>query len=230
MVGSAASNATVNSPQPKGDTAMTITHSGGTRRDRRRQATADALTLATRELVAAEGIGVSVQAIADRADVALTTLYNHFESKDALLRAAAIRALFEFERDVNARMSEIAEPIERVCARTRLFLRMAATHRQTAQFLSRLPLEVTATQDLHSAQAETEVRAAMKARQLKCDNLEVAHLVVNATAARFTAMRLQDDAISDRHADALALELMQFLGMPKQTASRIVRKTLPAAS
>jgi AcrR family transcriptional regulator len=46
------------------------------------------LDAAVDELVAADGGSLTLQAVADRADLALRTLYNHFPSRDALLRAA----------------------------------------------------------------------------------------------------------------------------------------------
>jgi AcrR family transcriptional regulator len=46
------------------------------------------LDAAFEELVAVDGGSITLQAVADRADLALRTLYNHFPSRDALLSAA----------------------------------------------------------------------------------------------------------------------------------------------
>jgi AcrR family transcriptional regulator len=46
------------------------------------------LDAALEELVAGENGPITLQAVADRADLALRTLYNHFPSRDALLSAA----------------------------------------------------------------------------------------------------------------------------------------------
>jgi AcrR family transcriptional regulator len=46
------------------------------------------LDAALEELVAVDGGSITLQAVADRADLALRTLYNHFPSRDALLSAA----------------------------------------------------------------------------------------------------------------------------------------------
>lgn len=206
---------------------MSTLDQGMSRRDRRRQATIGALTEATRDLVAVEGPGVSVQALADRADVALTTLYNHFESKEALLRSTAVQSMHDFEADVNERISSLVDPGERVCMRTRLYLRMSSTHRETALFLSRLSPEITATSELHSEIAEQEVCQAVAAGQLQGTDLSVAHLIVNATASRFIAISLASPEPCDESADTVTRALMAVLGMPKQTISRLMRKSLP---
>jgi AcrR family transcriptional regulator len=46
------------------------------------------LDAALEELVAADSGSITLQAVADRADLALRTLYNHFPSRDTLLSAA----------------------------------------------------------------------------------------------------------------------------------------------
>lgn len=199
------------------------------RHTRRRQATTDALIRATRELGAEEGASISVQAIADAADVSLTSLYNHFESKNDLLRAAAIEALFHFEESVNARMESVTDPVERVCVRTRLYLRMVTTHEETARFLSQLTPEVTATQAMYSAAAEADVRRAIAAGEARCDDMQMVHLIVNSSASRFNAMRLQDPKITDKQADELTRSLLGFFNIKPATISRLMRKKLPPA-
>ena len=69
-----------------------------TRFDRRRAQTRRALISAARALLAEEdGVSsVSIQQIADRADVGFGSFYNHFDSKTALFDAAVTDALEEY--------------------------------------------------------------------------------------------------------------------------------------
>lgn len=200
------------------------------RHTRRRQATKDSLLVATRELVAKEGTAVGVQAIADGADVSLTTLYNHFDSKEQLLRAAALHALFSFESDVNERMADVTDPTERLVVRTRLYLRMGQTHKDISRFLSRLSPDVTATQELYSAAAEADVRAAMAAGTVSVADMQVVHLIVNSSASRFNAMRLQDSKVTDTQADELAAGLLGLFNIKPATLKRLMKKPLTARS
>lgn len=194
-----------------------------------RPSTREALIRAAQEVAAREGTSVPVLLLTDRAGVAVGSFYNHFESKEALFRAAAVRALFDFEADVNSRMVDITDRGERLFARTRLYLRMAHTHEETAKFLSRLPPEVTATREMHSSVAEQEVLDAQEAGSVTCTNVQIAHMVINATAMRFIAMTLQDDSITEDDADELAGELMSFLGMPGTTVRALLSRPLPSA-
>jgi len=82
----------------------------GGRRERKLLAVRSSLLAAGRELVEDDGSGsVSVEAIAERADVALGTFYNHFDSKAAYydeLNAVAKQGMF----DTATKMLECTQP------------------------------------------------------------------------------------------------------------------------
>lgn len=65
---------------------------------------------ALEELVAAGGWPITLQGVADRADLALRTLYNHFPSRDALLSAAFLHHTAETRAAVEAMSLPDAEP------------------------------------------------------------------------------------------------------------------------
>ena len=65
-----------------------------TRTQRQQQRTRRLLLDAGRELVAANGVsGLRVQDVTERADIALGSFYNYFDSKDALLEAVISETL-----------------------------------------------------------------------------------------------------------------------------------------
>ena len=69
---------------------------------------------AARELFVAEGVeAVSMRKIADKIGYSATTLYNHFDDKDALLRALC-DADFGALQDAFLQIGQIADPIERL--------------------------------------------------------------------------------------------------------------------
>ena len=89
-----------------------------------RPATRDRVMRAAKELFYSEGYGVSVDAIADHADVAKPTVYAHFASKEALLSAvlqstadgwfADLEA--EIERRANDPLSQLMAPFDLLVA------------------------------------------------------------------------------------------------------------------
>jgi AcrR family transcriptional regulator len=69
---------------------------------------------AARELFVAEGVeAVSMRKIADKIGYSATTLYNHFDDKDDLLRALC-DADFGALHEAFSKIGEIADPIERL--------------------------------------------------------------------------------------------------------------------
>jgi AcrR family transcriptional regulator len=71
--------------------APTSPHRPGRLRERLREATADAILAAAEGVFAEEGLHAArMEQIAARAGVAVGTLYNHFEDKDALVRTLVV--------------------------------------------------------------------------------------------------------------------------------------------
>jgi AcrR family transcriptional regulator len=77
--------------------------------------TADQLIGAVLELVREDGVdAVTVGAVAERADVALRTVYNHFPSREALFEAALERIISEIEQVVFAALTYEEPPAARL--------------------------------------------------------------------------------------------------------------------
>ncbi len=81
---------------------------------------------AAAEAFARNGIeGASVNEIAQAADVANGTFYNHFRDRDEIANAVAFTIAGDLARVVDAAMSEIEDPVARVSFGTRQFLDLA---------------------------------------------------------------------------------------------------------
>ena len=65
---------------------------------------------ATLDELGTGGAGITLQAVADRADVALRTLYNHFAGRDELLAAAFVHHTEQTRADVEAVTVPDADP------------------------------------------------------------------------------------------------------------------------
>ncbi|MEU8119713.1 TetR/AcrR family transcriptional regulator [Spirillospora sp. NPDC049024] len=77
----------------------------------------DRLLEAARELFYAEGHGVSIDALTERAGVAKPTVYAHFKSKDALVDAVLVAACDEWFAELDAELERRAgDPLSRLLA------------------------------------------------------------------------------------------------------------------
>jgi AcrR family transcriptional regulator len=91
----------------KGRTADTVIASPGGRRDRKKQATRRSLRNAALELVARRGFAhVTVEDIAEAADVATRTFFNYFPSKESAVIGADPERIEEIRTSLRARPAD----------------------------------------------------------------------------------------------------------------------------
>ncbi|MFC9998616.1 TetR/AcrR family transcriptional regulator [Nocardia sp. NPDC127526] len=93
-----------------------------TRQDRRKARTRGVILDAAEELFAG-GDAVTVEQIAEAADVAIATIYQHFGGKDPLYLAVVERALEANERHMVAIYESDAEPVDRLIEAAGAYLR-----------------------------------------------------------------------------------------------------------
>lgn len=84
-------------------------------------------------LMARDGFhAVSMQAIAQRTQVSVGSLYQYFEDKDDLLLAVITSVLEAFGKDLPAAMDGIADPVRRLAAGFDAYCRVLDRHRDVA--------------------------------------------------------------------------------------------------
>src|SRR5882757_8823572 len=94
------------------------------RTDRRRERTRGKLTDATRELIVEKGVsGLRINEITERADVALGSFYNHFESKEEIVDAVVTDSLRELAEALAT--GAVEDPAELVSVAIRRFVGLA---------------------------------------------------------------------------------------------------------
>ena len=110
-----------------------------TRSARRRARTRQRLTDAARALIAQKGVaGLRISEITERADVALGSFYNHFESKEELVEEVVSDAIQALSEAMVARMASIEDPAEAVSFATRHFVLLATDNPELASLLVNL--------------------------------------------------------------------------------------------
>ena len=110
-----------------------------TRTDRRRAQTRQRLTDAARGLIAEKGVeGLRIQEITERADVALGSFYNHFDSKDELVEEVVADTIKALAEAMVAPMGALDDPAEAVSFATRSFVRLTEDNRELASLLVNL--------------------------------------------------------------------------------------------
>ena len=94
-----------------------------------------ALLRSTQEILAIKGEAVTIEDIAEHAEVAVSTIYKHFKDKDALIGATLLWGFKSWEEWALKQVVEIDDPLEQLVTPMRLFVRVNKTHPDHAQSL-----------------------------------------------------------------------------------------------
>jgi AcrR family transcriptional regulator len=186
-----------------------------------------ALLKAAQTILAEQGPDATIEHFADQAQISVSTIYKHFENKDALVEAALIAAMTDWEEWMAGVMAEVIDPLEQLVTPIRIFLRMRTSHPRYAQLIARNLTAATAHIPALSLGFQSHVKELLKAGDLKFDNPELR--TRNVSAAIFSALQVQlfDPKSKDATAD-LAVEIaLGMFGLTPAKAHKIMSAPLP---
>ncbi|MFJ8148684.1 TetR/AcrR family transcriptional regulator [Streptomyces sp. NPDC096048] len=211
---------------------MPSTAPSSNRFERRRAATRRALVRAAREILAdTDDTSVSIQAIAERADVGFGSFYNHFESKAELFDAAVADALEEFGQAFDDQLRGVEDPAELVAAGFRLSARMADSHPELMQVVRRRGLA-----HLHSdlglaPRARRDVERGIASGRFAAVDPVVAVSALGGALLALVELRF---ARPDIDGTAAAVDMagmtLRMLGLPPDEADEVARRPLPVVA
>jgi AcrR family transcriptional regulator len=92
-----------------------------------------ALLKSTQEVLAIKGQSVTIEDIAEHAEVAVSTIYKHFKDKDALIEATMLWGFASWEEWALNQIADIEDPLEQLVIPMRLFVRAHISHPHHAQ-------------------------------------------------------------------------------------------------
>jgi AcrR family transcriptional regulator len=186
-----------------------------------------ALLKAAQAVLAEHGPDATIDQFADAAQISISTIYKHFENKDALVEAALITAMTGWEEWMAGVMAEVTDPLEQLVTPIRLFLRMRTTHPRYAQLVARNLAAVSTHTPALTMGIQAHVKQLLKAGVLKIDNPELR--LRNLSAVIFSAMQAQlVDAKSKDAAADLAVEIgLSMLGLTPAKAHKLMTAPLP---
>lgn len=205
---------------------MSATDQPGQRTPQRRTRSRRALIAATQEFLAEGRLDFTALDVAERAEVSVQTLYNHFSSKDDLVAVAYVTGLQEFEADMIARTESLSDPAEALCSRIRMYGRLPDTDPMLARAFTQLSASAAAYPQGYNPVAREDVRAAIDAGRLRCDDVDLALTALVGAFDWLVAVRLVNPAIGVDRVDDMAALFLTILGMPADEAAELAHRPL----
>jgi AcrR family transcriptional regulator len=186
-----------------------------------------ALLRSTQEVLAVKGHAVTIEDIADHAQVAVSTIYKHFSDKDALISATMLWGFAEWMTKVQSLGDHLADPLEKLVLPMRLFARVKTTHPHHARNMVNF-LEIT-TQFLPILETELSehIQELTKAKLLVCDEPDVAARNLQAVLLSTVVNQVTNQKAKVEDADASIRVALRMVGISEAKARKLTESKLP---
>ncbi|MFC5910491.1 TetR/AcrR family transcriptional regulator [Streptacidiphilus monticola] len=197
--------------------------------ERRRAETRQALIRAARQILAEAGdTNVSIQTIAERADVGFGSFYNHFDSKAELFDAAVQDALEELGQTFDRHLEGVDDPAELVAAGFRLSARLAVTRPELMQVLRYRGLGHIYSDSGLAPRAARDLETGITSGRFTISDPASALVALGGSLLALVEQRfVRPELDGDEAASNLAEMLLRMLGLAPEDAHEVAHRPLP---
>ncbi len=186
-----------------------------------------ALLRATQQLLAEVGPDASIDQFAEAAEISVSTIYKHFENKEALIAAAYIEAFHDWELWADALVKGIEDPLEELVMPMRLFLRLKKTHPlyalMSARNLADLPRYFHGTEE----GLIEHIGELMKKKIIEIESPAIRIRSISACIVAGLADQLLNPAAKESDADATVEVILSILGISPAKAKKLAHGPMP---
>jgi len=185
------------------------------------------LLRSTQQVLADIGPSATIDQISETAGLSVSTIYQHFETKELLFKSAIGLALIELEEWVDQYLEEDLDPLEELIIPARFLMRMKETHPSHARMAAKNLNEISHFLPEMSGGLEKHIKELSRANVIKVDNLDIRIQSFSATLFAALGHQLLNPKAKVVDAD-IAIEVgLALLGVTPAKAKKIAHSTLP---
>ena len=187
----------------------------------------EALLRSTQEVLAVKGHAVTIEDIAEHAQVAVSTIYKHFSDKDALISTTMLWGFSEWMTKVQSLGNDLTDPLEKLVLPMRLFVRVKSTHPSHARNIVNF-LDIT-TQFLPILESELSqhIQDLTKTKLLNCNDPDVAARNLQAVLLSTVVNQVNNQKAKVEDADASIRVALSMVGISEAKARKLTESKLP---
>ena len=186
-----------------------------------------ALLRASQQLLAEVGPEASIDQFAEAAEISVSTIYKHFENKEALIEAAYLDAFHNWELWADEQLKGVEDPLEDLVLPMRLFLRVKKTHplyaAMSARNLPDLPKYFHGTEE----GLIEHIAELMKAKIIEIESPAIRIRSISASLLAGLADQLLNPAATEKDADATVEVILSILGISPAKAKKLAHGPMP---
>ncbi|CAB4689834.1 MAG: TetR family transcriptional regulator [Actinobacteria bacterium] len=171
------------------------------------------------KLIATAGDGFTIEDVAKDADMAASTIYKHFESREALINEAIVSAMKDWEDWAIQQSSTLSSDLEQLIAPMLLFIAMSKTHPTYAQIAVNAQSALEVIEPQLTANLGKHIKRLASAGVLESNKIEdrLANLISCLRSAFFQSVKGNQTGAQSQIALALTM-----LGIREVEASKQV--------
>ena len=186
-----------------------------------------ALVLATQELLGEKGWVSTIEEVASNAEVSVSTIYQHFDSKEELFRACVLEAWVTFETWAVEAAAGAKDPLEQLVVPMRLFFRMTTSHPMFARMIEKNQNHIAPVLPAIAKNLGVVMHQLVKAKVIDVDHPDIRIANLRAVLLQIFLLQLNEKSFKPVEADlALALAL-PMIGISPAKATAITTTSLP---
>ncbi len=149
------------------------------RHARRRQRTRDALVAAAQEVMAQKGYeAATIADITETADVALGSFYNHFESKEQIMEAAALSFLKALGTEIDAQVAPLNDAVKEMAVASYTSMSRGITQPNYGWFMVRNHNAIELITEAHQSKLLRDLQRGIDSGQMRCSNPQCAATMI----------------------------------------------------
>jgi len=184
------------------------------------------LIKAAQTVLAEIGPEASIEDFAEAAQISVSTIYKHFENKDALIDAANVEAFRDWEAWADEALGAIKDPLEELVLPMRLFLRIKRTHPLYAGMMARNFSNLGKYLAPNTENLLIHAKELHAAKVLTCDNIPVRIRSVSASLVAALGDQLFNPEAKESDGDIAIEVILDLLSIPPAKAKKLTHSHL----
>ena len=185
-----------------------------------------ALIKAAQHVLAEIGPEASIEEFAEAAQISVSTIYKHFENKDALIDAAFVEAFRDWEAWANEALGKIKDPLEELVAPMRLFLRVKRTHPLYAGMIARNFPNLAKYLSASSENLQIHIKELHAAKIITCENIPIRVTSISASLVAALGGQVFNPGAKESDGDTAIEVILGLLSIPPTKAKKLAHSPL----
>ena len=186
-----------------------------------------ALLRSTQEVLADLGQSVTIEDIAEHAGVAVSTVYQHFADKDALISATMMFGFSEWFSAVQTKIEQSSDPLEKLVFPMRYFVRAKYTHPHHAQNMVNFFGLISGFLPLLQDDLTEHLKALKKAKLITCEDPVIAAKNIQSVLTFATVEQVTNPKATIKDADKSVRVALSMIGLSATKARKLTESKLP---